>query len=152
MNLPRTKVLFKFSPNDSNNKNDFTDFPRPTNVLHQAPKNIFEPLLPSGLDPFKPPVLFNPNKFPGIIRDPEIMPVSIVSNELYDDALNGQLIRNNDFRMFTPTLILSRQCNHCQKQQLAIYISKVNINLCLPCTEKIIESYRHMQKSPFFDI
>lgn len=119
-----------------------------------------EPIdIPRAIEPFKK--LFAPGSFvpspPGesprkfIRRDPPIRPSGEPSNslftkptrqELIDVARHGCLVRKNTGAVFSNNPYPDSAvvvCDNCNRKELVAYVHQGKLDLCLPCTENILD-------------
>jgi hypothetical protein len=148
LDLSKTKGTIVYNIN-----NDFTrEKPfEPYNPNNPVIKP-FEPFNPNNpvikpFEPFKPNVIyephnpFAPNKPPTFI--PEPVHFTFVPKDFYDVAAHGLLVRNvykDPLPMDIDNFCSAVVCNYCHKNNLQVYIHKNYLNLCLTCTEKILDS------------
>lgn len=107
--------------------------------------NATNPVNP--FDPYNKPIIVDPlNPFPTpfpppptiIIPEPKNINSSLFSAKLYNVAINGTLIRNIRIPSFDD---ISVKCDCCQKNNLVVYIHQDKLDLCMNCTERILENH-----------
>ncbi|XWV26106.1 hypothetical protein QJ857_gp0974 [Tupanvirus soda lake] len=121
------------------------------NTFEPIPRKIFDPFNPinpfNPLNPTKPPIFpsrppISPNVPEPLNPRPSIFP-NICSQELYQVALYGTLVRKQrrdsilTDLYFTDTNV---KCDSCQKTNLRAYVHYNGKNLCLVCTDLILDA------------
>ncbi|XWV24858.1 putative ORFan [Tupanvirus deep ocean] len=149
--LSKTKgtISFNFGNNQPNSFNDPV-----VNTFEPIPRKIYDPFNPiNPVKPFNPINPVNPAIFPSrppIFPDipeplnprPTIFP-SICSQELYQVALFGTLFRKQKRESilsdphFTDSMV---RCDGCQRTDLRVYLHYNGKDLCLVCTDRILET------------